>query len=162
MGVGGAIGFVATDPRLKSETWGTLRWFPPHCGQLGLRETGPWYPTSREKRARYGAPGLCHGFENFDQNIIGRLRESCCLGFAQSFSAHVLFGERGAPVQGLSLAPGFRVGYCLASSVSRAFTRAGSSGVVLGAKRAVTLPPRSTTNFSKFQRSSGSLLVSIP
>jgi hypothetical protein len=46
-----------------------------------------------------------------------------------------------------------------ASSASRACKSAGSSGVVLGAKRAVTLPSRATTNFSKFQRISGSGLV---
>ena len=49
-----------------------------------------------------------------------------------------------------------------ASSASRACKSAGSSGVVLGAKRAVTVPLRATTNFSKFQRISGSGFVSIP
>jgi hypothetical protein len=61
-----------------------------------------WYPTSREKRARCGAPGFFFGLEGWSCGTPLGLRQvwiKALVGLRPSFSSHVRFGERGAPVQ---------------------------------------------------------------
>jgi hypothetical protein len=61
----------------------------------------PWYPTSREKRARCGAPDLLLPGQDSKggKNRLAMERKH----LKNPFSAHVRWGEHGAPVQGRGL-----------------------------------------------------------
>jgi hypothetical protein len=154
---GGAIGFVATGPylaRFSRDVGYHGPKIPPLVGNplnpFCLSQTISGFFADRNATKWVKSAFNRHEHKSASSAVSDRLTALTAHEFA-----HTIVGLTGL------FRPG-RVSYCLASSVSSAFTRAGSSGVVFGAKRAVTLPPRSTTNFSKFQRSSGSLLVSIP
>ena len=53
----------------------------------------PWYPTSREKRARYGAPGNCGRDREEGVELPNPLHAICSLGAADAPVAS-LEGER--------------------------------------------------------------------